>query len=238
MSTVIYLAHVRASAASAITGRGTPAGQSAASGQLSENQRKAFSRRPTLMSEPHSSALIFFPSLNTRELTVERGFPSNSAYARATRSSWSMPDMGGISVSIPVLSTAMLPGARLIGSGHSTGMDLTTIITNIDRRLKVLGISSDEASRRAGRPDAIRNLRRKIKAKTRGSLRADTLAALAAALETTVAELGRPDQPPPSAPISGLRQYLLEQRALIDRQLAELDAAEFTAPQATKKKNR
>ena len=117
-------------------------------------------------------------------------------------------------------------------------MDLATLLTNIDRRLKVLGISSDEASRRASRPDAIRNLRRKVKSKARGSLRADTLAALATALETTVAELSRPDHPPPAAPIPGLRQYLLEQRALIDRQLAELDAAEFTDPQAAKKKKR
>lgn len=117
-------------------------------------------------------------------------------------------------------------------------MELGIILQNIERRLLVLKISADEAGRLAGRPDAIRNIRRKVRSKARGSLRADTLAALAAALKTTPEDLMRPDTALLVQPVPGLREYLLEQRAMIDRQLAALDAAEFTAQKTRKRKIR
>jgi len=133
------------------------------------------------------------------------------------------------------MSTVKLPSVLAIDFGQSTGMDLATILTNIERRLKVIGISSDEASKRAGRPDAIRNLKRKVQAGTlKGSLRADTLDALAGALQTTVADLTTPYKVPQAA-VAGLRELLLEQRALIDRQIADLDAAEKAGKKKPKK---
>jgi hypothetical protein len=117
-------------------------------------------------------------------------------------------------------------------------MELSVILRNIERRLVSLGISADEAGRLAERPDAIRNIRRKVRNKAPGSLRADTLAALARALKTTPEDLMRPEitPPPPSAP--GMREYLLSQRALIDEQIAALDEAEFTARKRPKRKIR
>lgn len=237
MGNVIFLSdHARASSAST-NGRATSSGQEP-SGQFEENQPSAFSKRLTLMSEPASSAASFLPSSKTRELTVDSGTPVNLAYWRAILRRSSMPDMAGISVSLPAMSTVKLPSAFPVGSGQSTGMDLATILTNIERHLKRIGIKSAEASRRAGRPDAIRNLKRKVKAGvTKGSLRADTLEALAAALQTTADDLKRP--PPSSpAPISGLREYLLEQRALIDRQIAALDQAEMAVQNRPRRKKR
>jgi hypothetical protein len=117
-------------------------------------------------------------------------------------------------------------------------MDLQAILTNIERRLAVLKISANEASRRAGHPDAIRNLQRKVLAGTRGSLRADTLAALAAALKTTSDELARPARPAATPPAAGMREYLLAQRDLIDRQLAAMDEAEIAAKPVRKRKKR
>lgn len=116
-------------------------------------------------------------------------------------------------------------------------MDPKVILQNIERRLVVLEISADEASRRAKRPDAIRNLRRKVENGDKGSMRADTLAALAAVLLTTPDELGSPGGSAPPPPASA-REYLLAQRDLIDRQLAAIDEAEFIAQRPRKRKNR
>lgn len=117
-------------------------------------------------------------------------------------------------------------------------MDLTVLLTNIERRLKDLKMSSDEASKAAGRPDAIRNLKRKIASGAiKGSMRADTLAALARVLETSPTDLTRSHNGH-QANISGLREYLLQQRALIDLQIAELDAAELAAKNQPKRKIR
>lgn len=117
-------------------------------------------------------------------------------------------------------------------------MDLTAILANIEHRLRVMGISADEASRRAGRPDAIRNLRRKVRGDLTGGVNMGTMAALAKALDTTVPDLMRSDHPVSLTPVPGLREYLLKQRALIDEQIAALDAAEFTAQRLKKKKVR
>lgn len=231
--TVVWLKdHARASAMT--TGLGTSEGHSP-SGQWSENQRSAFSRRPTLMSAPSSSALSFFPSSKARELTVESGTPSMSPYARATRSNCSMPDIRGISVSLPVLSTAILPGAPALTSGHPTGMEPKIVLENILRLLLEKGRKSDEVSRSAGHPDAIRNFQRKVLAGGRGSLRADTLDAIARQLDVSTDQLTRPAK----APVAVLSlEYLMAQRDLLNRQIADLQEAERAAEKKPKRKNR
>ena len=64
-------------------------------------------------------------------------------------------------------------------------MSLGEIVGRIDRRLKALGMSASEAERRAGKRDAIRNLRRAVKSGRQG-VSTRTLTALAPALTTTV----------------------------------------------------
>lgn len=98
-------------------------------------------------------------------------------------------------------------------------------------------LSADEASRRAGRPDAIRNLRRKVASGAKGSLRFDTLAALASILQTTPDDLLGPEKPVDAPPVSA-REYLLAQIDLLQRQVEAIDEAEFTARKARKRKIR
>jgi len=158
-----------------------------------------------------------------------------------------MPDMAAISVSLPALSTAILPDAWAVNSGQSTGMDLKAILANIDRRLKVLQISAHEASLDSGHQDVIRNLRRKVKngKASKGSLRADTLEDLARALKCSVEDLKRPVDASGAALVPGMRDILLarrelldRERALIDEQLAAMDEAEFTGKKGGKRKHR
>jgi hypothetical protein len=238
--------HARASASSgkSVSGRGT-SGQDSSIGQFIENQRSARSSRPTLMSEPSSNALIFFPSLKTRELTVERGTSSISAYRRATTSNCSMPDMPPISVNLPAMSTVKLPDALSVGSGYSTGMDLRLILKNIDWRLKVLQLSDNAASIKAGTPDAIRNIRRKVAGEMPGDVTRRTLEKLAVALECTSADLQRPSPAENIHPIPGLRGQLMAQLAFLNqerervaRQLDALDEAEAEPKKARKRKKR
>lgn len=66
---------------------------------------------------------------------------------------------------------------------------LPQILERIDRRLKKLKISADAASKKAGKPDAIRNARRALNAPNRQGLSMSTIEALARALDTTVAWL-------------------------------------------------
>jgi phage repressor protein C with HTH and peptisase S24 domain len=68
-------------------------------------------------------------------------------------------------------------------------MDLRKILARIERRLKVVKLSASAASKLAGKPDAIRNLKRAVKDGMRQGLNATTLAALAKVLHTTVAWL-------------------------------------------------
>lgn len=201
------------------TGLGTSAGQSPA-GQLSENHRIARSKRPTLISAPSSSALSFLPSSSARELTVESGTPSKEAYARATVRSCSMPDMRPISVSLPVLSTVKLPDAPFVSSGHSTGMNDKLLLANIERLMKVQGVTADAVSRKAKRPDAIRNLRRRVQGEKQGSWTLDTLADVAAALETSPWELLRPVGAIPQD--EGSREFVL---SIIREELGTADVA-------------
>jgi len=173
-------------------GRGMSDGHAVSAGQCSENHRKASSRRPTVISDPVSNARSFFPSLRTREETVESGTPSISPYRRAMRSSSSMADMGAISVNVPVLSTVNLPNAREADSGHSTGMDLKVLIANIDRLVKAQRTTDNAVGIRAGKQDAIRNLRRYASGDLKGMWTLDTLEAVAKALGTSSWELLRP----------------------------------------------
>lgn len=214
--------HIRASADSvAGTGRGTSAGQ-AASGQLSENHCIARSSRRTWMSAPPSIAPSFLPSSNARELTVDSPTPSISAYARATDSRCSMLLMPQLSVILPDKSTAILPGAEPVNSGHPTGMDLPAILQRIELRLKTLGLSPDAAARAAEVPDAIRNIRRAVE-KGKGGINARTLSRLAKALKTTPAWLLGEDT---TGPIDGLNLADLrqERQRLLDR-IAEVQMA-------------
>lgn len=67
-------------------------------------------------------------------------------------------------------------------------MELSTVLKRIERRLKDLDLSADRASREAGKPDAIRNLRRAVKDGRQG-VTTGTIAALAPVLKTTAAWL-------------------------------------------------
>lgn len=202
MENVILLAaHARASQ----EGRGTSDGQSP-SGQCSENQRKASSSRPTVILAPVSKARSFFPSFKTREDTVDRGTCSISPYLRATESNSSMADIRLVSVGLPVLSTVNLPDARASISGHSTGMNLTVLLANIDRHLLATGETDNALSTRAKKPDAIRNLRRYASGEIKGMWTLDTLEAVARALGTSSWELLRPPGAIPTD--DSLRNYI------------------------------
>lgn len=63
-------------------------------------------------------------------------------------------------------------------------MKLKDILSRIERRLAATGLSADGASRLAGKPDAIRNMRRAVQA-GRGGVNTRTVEALAAVLGTT-----------------------------------------------------
>jgi hypothetical protein len=169
-----------------------------------------------------------------------------SAYARATLSSCSMPDITGISVGLPVLSTAILPDALLKGSGHATGMDLNILLANIERRLTIMKMSADKASKAAGHPDCIRNLKRRIKGEIKGDgISHQIVRDLARVLETTAEQLTEPREKVEVQPIPGLRgqllsqlQYLERERERVIEQLEALDAAELTAQKPQRRKIR
>lgn len=92
------------------------------------------------------------------------------------------------SVILPDLSTAILPDDRFILSGHITGMELAHVLGRIERSLKEVGLSADAASKLAGKPDAIRNMRRAVK-DGRPGFNIATITALARVLKKTPAWL-------------------------------------------------
>jgi hypothetical protein len=67
-------------------------------------------------------------------------------------------------------------------------MSLADVLTRVEKRLKVMQLSADAASTKAGKPDAIRNLKRAIKEGRRG-VSSTTIAALAEVLQTSSAWL-------------------------------------------------
>lgn len=74
-------------------------------------------------------------------------------------------------------------------------MDLPAILQRIEQRLNALNLTANVASQRAGKPDAIRNIRRAVRDNRRGGVTVTTLAALAPVLQTSPGWLltGAPD---------------------------------------------
>lgn len=68
-------------------------------------------------------------------------------------------------------------------------LDLPGILARIEQRLAEVGLSSTAASKKAGKPDAIRNIRRAVETGNRNGVSTVTLSALAPVLEATVAWL-------------------------------------------------
>lgn len=71
-------------------------------------------------------------------------------------------------------------------------MNDRTLLDNIERLMKARRLSADALSKAAKRPDAVRNLRRRVGGEKQGSWTLDTLQNIARALETTPWELLRP----------------------------------------------
>ena len=68
-------------------------------------------------------------------------------------------------------------------------MQLKDVLTRIESRLEVLGLSAHAASLAAKKPDAIRNLRRAVQNDERRGVTTETLRALAPVLQTSAAWL-------------------------------------------------
>lgn len=73
-------------------------------------------------------------------------------------------------------------------------MELKDILLRIERRLKVVKLSPDAASKAAGKPDAIRNIKRAIRDGGRQGVSTDTLRALAPVLKTSATWLLEGDE--------------------------------------------
>lgn len=93
------------------------------------------------------------------------------------------------------MSTVILPDAPLEEAGHSTGMELQDILSRIERRLKAVKLTPDAASRAAGKPDAIRNIKRAVRDGARTGVSTDTIRALAPVLKTSASWLLEGDEP-------------------------------------------
>lgn len=65
-------------------------------------------------------------------------------------------------------------------------MQPAAVLERIETRLKVLNMTENAASMAAGKPDAIRNLRRGVRSGARRGISSATLAALAPVLKTSV----------------------------------------------------
>jgi transcriptional regulator with XRE-family HTH domain len=100
-------------------------------------------------------------------------------------------------------------------------MDHETLLANIERHLKAKKVSADAVSKLAKRPDAIRNLRRRVKGEFDGSMTLDTLIDIARALDVPPWELMRPPGTTASAD---------ELRDLIDQRIEERLAAPSNTP--------
>ena len=68
-------------------------------------------------------------------------------------------------------------------------MQLKDVLTRIESRLEVMGLSAHAASMAAKKPDAIRNLRRAVQNGERRGVTTETLAALAPVLQTSASWL-------------------------------------------------
>jgi hypothetical protein len=104
-------------------------------------------------------------------------------------------------------------------------MDLKILLDNIERCLRDQKVSAYYVSKRAKRPDAIRNLRRRVRGEFDGSITIDTLIDIAKELGVEPWELMRPPGAIPQN--QDFRDYV---RDVIAEQLA--------SPPAGKKKTR
>lgn len=91
---------------------------------------------------------------------------------------------------MPVLSTGICPAAFLAWIGHIPVM-FTDVLKRIEARLNAVGLSASAAGKKAGAPDAIRDLRRAVNGKDgrRQGISLTSLQKLAPVLDTTVAWL-------------------------------------------------
>jgi hypothetical protein len=214
--------HALTSATSGVKGGlGIASGQGV-SGQLSENHCKVRSSRLTWMSAPRSIAGSFLVSPVDRQLTVDKSNRVASAYARATASKWSMPDMQGISVILPNKSTVFLQRAVSVNSGYITGMELKEIVAWVDERKAAKGIRSDlEVERGSGAKWAVQNMRKGLKT---GKFvpKVGTLEKLANFLGEPPARLFQPVRAPHKPPQSEF------QRLVAERDACRQKALEFT----------
>jgi hypothetical protein len=95
-------------------------------------------------------------------------------------------------------------------------MDLKLLLTNIDRHIRVQKTTDNAISKKAGRVDAIRNLRRYAAGDIKGTWTLDVLDDVAKALGTSSWELLRP---PGAVPEDGsFRDYI---DAVVDEKLAQ-----------------
>ncbi len=78
----------------------------------------------------------------------------------------------------------------------TTPMQLAEVLERIETRLKVLKMTENAASQAAGKPDAIRNLRRGVQSGARKGISTATLAALAPVLKTSAEWLMTGRNPP------------------------------------------
>lgn len=145
------------------------------------------------MSAPVRMAPSFLVSPNTRQETVVSDKPVASEYAEANVRSWSIAVIvADLSVILPPLSTVILPVARAPGfRAISPPMEdsLDRVLARIERRLTALGKTANAASREAGKPDAIRNIKRAVEDGGRQGVSTSTITALAKPLHTTAAWL-------------------------------------------------
>jgi SOS-response transcriptional repressor LexA len=87
--------------------------------------------------------------------------------------------------------------------------DLRRVLQRIEKRLKALDLTANAVSRAAGKPDAIRNLRRAVKDGGRTGVSTATVAALAPVLKTSAAwlteQIGPEDPAAATAPLADVR---------------------------------
>jgi len=81
-------------------------------------------------------------------------------------------------------------------------MQLADILQRVESRLKALGLSAHAASTAAGKPYAIRNIRRAVQLGNRQGVSTATIAALAPVLQASVGWLmtGEDEEPPAAEP--------------------------------------
>lgn len=217
------------------TGRSMSAGQEASAGQLSANHRSARSRRRTVIETvPRRRAANRRLSPKQRQLTLVKGSDSAVAYARASANKVSVEFIPPKSVIRPVKSRKKLPDTQAGKSDKVPAMNLASILRFIEGRLDELNLSAHKASILAGKPDAIRNMRRSVE-KGHGGAHSSTLAALERALNVAPGTLLRIGDDTPAAPaqftgneIEQLRaelHALMEQRRLIDQKIEGIQYA-------------